>query len=41
MKLCLIWLLDTTAICDPDDYTRVDVDREDLFVRRFKKDIKA
>jgi superfamily II DNA or RNA helicase len=37
----LIWLLDPTAISDPDDYTRADLDRKDLFVRRFKKDIKA
>jgi SNF2 family DNA or RNA helicase len=37
----LIWLLDPTAISDPDDYTRADLDRKDLFVRRFKKDIKG
>lgn len=37
----LIWLLDPTAISDPDDYNRADLDRKDLFVRRFKKDIKA
>ncbi|WP_295543788.1 DEAD/DEAH box helicase [uncultured Thiohalocapsa sp.] len=37
----LIWLLDPTAISDPSDYTRADLDRKDLFVRRFKKDIKA
>jgi superfamily II DNA or RNA helicase len=36
----LIWLLDPTAISDPEDYTRADLDRKDLFVRRFKKDIK-
>ena len=36
----LIWLLDPTAISDPEDYTRTDLDRKDLFVRRFKKDIK-
>ena len=34
----LIWLLDPTAISDPDDYTRADLDRKDLFVRRFKTD---
>jgi superfamily II DNA or RNA helicase len=37
----LIWLLDPTAISDPDDFTRADLDRKDLFVRRFKKDIKT
>lgn len=37
----LIWLLDPTAISDPEDYTRADLDRKDLFVRRFKKDIKG
>jgi superfamily II DNA or RNA helicase len=37
----LIWLLDPTAISDPDDYSRADLDRKDLFVRRFKKDIKG
>lgn len=37
----LIWLLDPTAISDPDDFTRADLDRKDLFVRRFKKDIKG
>ncbi len=37
----LIWLLDPTAISDPDDYTRADLDRKDLFVRRFKKDIQG
>lgn len=37
----LIWLLDPTAISDPDDYTRADLDRKDLFMRRFKKDIKG
>lgn len=36
----LIWLLDPTAISDPDDYGRADLDRKELFVRRFKKDIK-
>ena len=36
----LIWLLDPTAISDPEDYTREDLDRKDLFIRRFKKDIK-
>ncbi len=36
----LIWLLDPTAISDPEDFTRADLDRKDLFVRRFKKDIK-
>ena len=37
----LIWLLDPTAISDPEDYTRADLDRKDLFVRRFKKDIQG
>ncbi|WPL17967.1 RNA polymerase-associated protein RapA [Thiorhodovibrio winogradskyi] len=37
----LIWLLDPTAISDPEDYSRADLDRKDLFVRRFKKDIKG
>ncbi|MEC8849774.1 MAG: DEAD/DEAH box helicase [Pseudomonadota bacterium] len=36
----LIWLLDPTAISDPEDYSREDLDRKELFVRRFKKDIK-
>jgi SNF2 family DNA or RNA helicase len=37
----LIRLLDPSAISDPEDYTRADLDCKDLFVRRFKKDIKA
>ena len=29
----LIWLLDPTAISDPEDYTRADLDRKDMFDR--------